>query len=85
MREKLEQENERKQQAREKLAESIRRAEEAKVDVTDMDSDAGIPDDTDDPDDSIEVSLLSDVTIDGKATDFIPITSYCLCLFYESI
>lgn len=45
-----------KQQTRLMLAESIRRQEEiaAHGDVTDMDSDAGLPDDTDDPNDDDE-------------------------------
>jgi len=45
----------RKQQTRAQLAESIKRMDEAKdVDATDGDSDAGLPDDTDDLDDDME-------------------------------
>jgi microfibrillar-associated protein 1 len=53
---KLFEKEERKRQTREMVADSIRRNEELK-DATDADSDAGLPDDTDDPDDELEVRV----------------------------
>lgn len=45
-----------KQNTRSQLAESLQRSSEMKdIDVTDLDSDAGMPDDVDDPEDVLEV------------------------------
>jgi hypothetical protein len=59
----------RKQLSRTMLAESLKRRDEAMaLDETDGDSDAGLPDVTDDPNDPIEVSLGNRLLDSGKMT-----------------